>query len=65
VATLQNVSETWELRDSEDSKGGTLDVIPDSREREIIELTSSRKVASSELGFAIPQSKLGLIIATV
>jgi hypothetical protein len=39
----QNASEIWEVRDSQDSKGGTLDEIPDSRERELIEPTSSRK----------------------
>jgi hypothetical protein len=31
------------VRDSQDSKGGTLDEIPDSRERELIKPTSSRK----------------------
>jgi hypothetical protein len=36
--------ETWEVRDSQDSKGGTLDETPDSRERELIEPTSSRKI---------------------
>jgi hypothetical protein len=41
--TLQNVLETWEVRDSQDSKGGTLDEMPNSGEREIIEPTSSRK----------------------
>jgi hypothetical protein len=35
--------ETWEVTDSQDSKGGTLDEIPESRERELIEPTSSRK----------------------
>jgi hypothetical protein len=42
--TLQNVPETWEVRDSQDSKGGTLDEMPNSRERELIEPTSSRKI---------------------
>jgi hypothetical protein len=32
---LQNVTETWEVRNSQDSKGGTLDEIPDSRERNL------------------------------
>jgi hypothetical protein len=41
--TLQNAPETWKVRDSQDSKGGTLDEMPDSRERELIEPTSSRK----------------------
>jgi hypothetical protein len=38
-----NAPETWEVRDSQDSKGGTLDEPPNSRERELIEPTSSRK----------------------
>jgi hypothetical protein len=40
---LQNALETWEVRDSQESNGGTLDEMPDSRERELIETTSSRK----------------------
>jgi hypothetical protein len=36
----QNAPETWEVRHSQDSKGGMLN---DSRERELIEPTSSRK----------------------
>jgi hypothetical protein len=35
--------EIWEMRDFQDSKGGTLDEIPDSRERELIQPTFSRK----------------------
>jgi hypothetical protein len=31
--TLQNAPETWEVRNSQDSKGGTLDEMPNSRER--------------------------------
>jgi hypothetical protein len=31
--TLQNAPETWELRDSQNLKGGTLDEITDTRER--------------------------------
>ena len=41
--TFQNAPETWEVRDSQDSKGGTSDEMPDRRERELIEPTSSRK----------------------
>ena len=41
--TLLNEPETWEVRDSQDSKEGTLDEMPDSRERELIEPPSSRK----------------------
>ena len=40
---LHNVPETWEVRDSQDSKGGTLDEKPDLREKELKEPTSSRK----------------------
>ena len=51
--------ETWEVRDSQDSKGGTLDEMPDSRERELIEPTSSRKTGHQVRdGVAIPQSHL-------
>jgi hypothetical protein len=38
-----NVPKTWELTDSQDSKGGTLDEMPNSGERELVESTSSRK----------------------
>jgi hypothetical protein len=41
--TLQNAPETWKVRDSQYSKGGTLEEMPYSRERELLELTSSRK----------------------
>ena len=57
--TLQNAPETWEVRDSQDSKGGTLDEMPNSRERELIEPTSSRKTGHQVRdGVAIPQSHL-------
>jgi hypothetical protein len=57
--TLQNAPETWEVRDFQDSKGGTLDEMPDSREREITEPNSSRKTGHQVRdGFATPQSKL-------
>jgi hypothetical protein len=57
--TLQNAPETWEMKDSQDSKEGTLDEMPDSRERELVEPTSSRKTGHQmrERG-AIPQSQL-------
>ena len=42
--TFQNVPETWEVRDSQDSKGGTLDEMPNSGERELVESISSRKM---------------------
>ena len=35
----QNAPKTWEVRDSQDSKGGPLDEMPYSREREFIEPT--------------------------
>jgi hypothetical protein len=51
----QNAPETWELRDSQNSKQGTLDEMPDSRERKLIELTSSRKIGHEmRYGVAIP-----------
>ena len=57
--TLQNIPETWEVRDSQDSKGGTLDEMPDSRERELVEPTSSRKTGYHVRdGVANPYSKL-------
>ena len=57
--TLQNAPETWEVRDSQDSKGGTLDEMPNSGERELVESTSSRKTGHQVRdGVAIPQSHL-------
>ena len=41
--TLQNAQETLEVKDPQDSKGGTLDEMPDGRERELIEPTASKK----------------------
>ena len=41
--TLQNVSESWEVRHTQDSKGGTLDEMTICRERELLEPTFSRK----------------------
>jgi hypothetical protein len=45
------VRETWEVRDSQDSKGGTLDEIPNNGERELIESTSSRKTGHQVEGW--------------
>ena len=57
--TLQNTPEIWEVRESQDSKGGILDGMPDSRERELIKPTSSRKTGHQmREEVAIPQSKL-------
>ena len=59
--TLQNVPETWEVRDSQDSNGGALDGMPYIRKRELVKPTSNRKTASSKHQVrdrvAIPQSK--------
>jgi hypothetical protein len=47
------------MRDSQESKEGTLDKMPDSRERELIEPTSSRKTGHQVRdGVAILQSQL-------
>jgi hypothetical protein len=64
--TFQNAPETWEVRYSQDSKGGTLDEMLNSRERELIEPTSSRKTEHQmREGVAIPQSKFSPIIVPV
>jgi hypothetical protein len=57
VRTLQNAPETWEVRYFQDSKGGTLDEIPDSRKREVIEHTSSRKTGNQMREGGIPLSQ--------
>ena len=41
--TLYKVPETWEVRDSQYSKGGALDEMGNTRERELVESTSTRK----------------------
>ena len=57
--TPQNAPETWEVRDSQHSQGGTLDEMPNSRERGLIEPTSSRKTGHQVRdGVAIQQSHL-------
>ena len=57
--TLEKVSETWDVRDPQESKGGTLDEMHNSGERKLIEPTSSRKTGHQvREGVAIPQSKL-------
>jgi hypothetical protein len=40
---LPECTRNLEVRDSQDSQGRTFDKMPDSRERELIEPTSSRK----------------------
>jgi hypothetical protein len=48
----------WEVRDSQDSKGGTLDEMSYNGKRELVESTSSRKTGHQVRdGVAIPQSK--------
>jgi hypothetical protein len=39
---LQNVPETYEMRESQDSKGQTLDKIPDSGERKLVDSRKDR-----------------------
>jgi hypothetical protein len=64
--TLQNALETWEVTDFQYSKGRILDEMPDSRERELTEPTSSRKTGHQMRdGVAIPQSHLWPIIVSV
>jgi hypothetical protein len=64
--TFQNEPETWEVKDSQDTKGGTFDVMPDRKERERIEPTSSRKTGhKGRDGVAILQSQLLPIIVSV
>ena len=46
VGSLKNVPETWEVRYSQDSKGGTLNEMPDSRERKIIKPITCSKLSS-------------------
>ena len=54
--SLQNVPETWEVRDFQDSKRRTLDEMPNIGERELVEPTSSRKTGNQVRdGVAIPQ----------
>jgi hypothetical protein len=45
------------MRDSQDSKGGTLDEVPYTRERELVESTSGRKDIKWRNLVTIPQSK--------
>jgi len=56
---LQNVPETWEVRDSQDSKRGTIDEMPYSGKRKLIKPISSRKTVHQVRDrVAITQSKL-------
>jgi hypothetical protein len=63
---LHNVSENQEVRNSQNSKGGTLDEMPYSGERELVEPISRRKAEHLVRdGIAIPQSHFQLIIVPV
>ena len=56
---LQSVPETWEVRDSQGSKGRTLDEMPYIWERDLEDPNSSRKTGHQVRdGVAIPHSKL-------
>ena len=56
--THQNISDTWVVRDLQDSKGGNLDEMSYSAERKLVEPTSSRKTGHQVRDrVAIPQSK--------
>jgi hypothetical protein len=46
VGSLKNVPETWAVRYSQDSKVGTLNEMPDSRERKIIKPITCSKISS-------------------
>jgi hypothetical protein len=62
----KNILRTWEVRDSQDSKGGTSDEMPDSREREFSKSIASRKTGHQVRdGVAIPQSHLWPIIVPI
>ena len=52
---LQNISETREMRDSQDSKRGTLDEMPNIGERKLVEPTSSRKTGHQG-GMGLPSN---------
>jgi hypothetical protein len=55
---LHNVPDTWEVTDSQVSNGGTLDEMPYSGERQLLNPTFSRKTGHQVRdGFTIPQSK--------
>jgi hypothetical protein len=59
AGNLQNAPETLIAKDCQGSKGWTLDVMPNSRERELIEPTSSRMRGHQvKEVFATPKSNL-------
>jgi hypothetical protein len=48
--TLQNTPETWQVGDSQESKGGTFDEMSDTRERELIEVQQEDRTSSEGWG---------------
>ena len=54
----QNVLDTWEVRDSQDSKAGTLEEMPYIGEKKLVKPTSSRKTGHQLGTVAISESKL-------
>ena len=54
----RKIPKTWDVRDSQDSKGGTLDEMPHSGEKELVEPTSSKRQGIKwKDGVVISQSK--------
>ena len=49
--------QTWEVRDSQSSEGGTLDEMPSSGERELAESTSSGKTGHQVEGWVAMASQ--------
>ena len=60
-------TETWEVRDSQNSEVGTLDEMPNSEERELVESTSSRKTEHQVEGWnclpTLKNSDPGLLLS--
>jgi hypothetical protein len=50
-STILNVPETLEVRDTQDSEGGPLDEMPNSKKRELVESTSSRRTGHQVEGW--------------
>jgi hypothetical protein len=51
------------VRDSQDSKGGTLDEMPNSREKELVDSTSSRKTEHPVYHLIVKNSDLKLVLS--
>jgi hypothetical protein len=66
VAWGFGVPETWKVRESQDSKRGTLDEMPYTGECELLKSISSRKTGYQvRNGLIIPQSKLWPIVVNI